>query len=379
MTSTTEGKSPAPQPDIMPDPIDDRPEPAIPPAASSEERSSEAADAPRVAPQVEGPFEETRESIAQRYRELRDEEQRDQEEALEAHLAAKEAAQAEVAEPRQQDGQQRVRLVVDGKSVDLPLNEVIRRAQINTAIDHRLEEAKRIVAEAKSVRNQNSDFDDYDDGADQRHHQQPQPRQHSTPNERLRGIVERIQVGDADEGTQALEELAGEFEQRAQVRAFQERQKSEMLGALDRFVAKHPGVARDPDLGQAGFSILARTIKEDLRSLPGVTDEGVAQLGDDVQKLAQISGALRQAGHKVKTFDQYLDDAGRTMERKFGRGIGRQIGTSSEIQSRIDRKRAMPMQPRAAGVRVEPPSPPRPRTGSEIVAQMRRARGFPTD
>jgi hypothetical protein len=68
------------------------------------------------------------------------------------------------------------------------------------------------------------------------------------------------------------------------------------------------------------------------------------------------------------------------MEAKFGRGNGRHIGTSSEIQSRIDRKRAMGPAPRMAGLRMEAPDErPRPKTSSEIVRQMRRARGFPAE
>jgi hypothetical protein len=68
------------------------------------------------------------------------------------------------------------------------------------------------------------------------------------------------------------------------------------------------------------------------------------------------------------------------MESKFGRGNGRHIGTSSEIEARLDRKRAMPYQPRPAGVRMEAPDErPRPKSSAEIVRQMRRARGFPAE
>jgi hypothetical protein len=151
-----------------------------------------------------------------------------------------------------------------------------------------------------------------------------------------------------------------------------------MKGALDRFLHKHPNVARDPDLGTAGFQILAQHIKDDIRSLGlADSDRALAAMGNDFKQLAFVSAGLRQAGHRLKSFDQYLDDTGRTMEGKFGRGAGRHVGTSAEIEARLDRKRAMPSQPRPAGVRMEAPDErPRPKTSSEIVRQMRKARGF---
>jgi len=68
------------------------------------------------------------------------------------------------------------------------------------------------------------------------------------------------------------------------------------------------------------------------------------------------------------------------MSRKFGvGGRTRIVGTQSEIEARLDRKRAMPSHPRTAGVRTpQETQQPRPKTAQEIVAQMRRARGFPT-
>jgi hypothetical protein len=100
-------------------------------------------------------------------------------------------------------------------------------------------------------------------------------------------------------------------------------------------------------------------------------------MGNDVKQLAMVSAGLRQAGHKLKSFDDYLNQTGATMTRKFGGGTGRHIGTSSEIDARIERKRALGPAPRMAGLRMETPDDrPRPKTSAEIVRQMRKARGF---
>jgi hypothetical protein len=389
MTQPTDGKPAAvPTPDVMPDPLDDldRAEAVL----ESIDRASEGAP-PRAPEPVADERDLAREAIAERYKALRDRDDQEaaiaQEESVAHQEAAEEARAHEAAQHDQHRApSQRVKVVVDGREQLVPVDELVRGYQINRAADNRLEEAKRLVQEAKAVRNQSTSTDYDDEPNYQQRQQQPrQQQQYGIPSERIRDAVERIQVGDSDEGTQAMAELFAEYErgheQRAQVREFTRNTERQMKGALDRFLEKHPNVAKDPDLGNAGFTILARHIRNDIKGLGlANTEATLAPIANDVRSLAMISGALRQAGHRLKSFDQYLDDAGRTMESKFGRGNGRHIGTSSEIEARLDRKRAMPYQPRPAGVRMEAPDErPRPKSSAEIVRQMRRARGFPAE
>jgi hypothetical protein len=386
-TPTTEGKPAAvPPPDIMPDPIDDldRAEAAATALGETVDRAREGTPEPVVDER-----DLARSAIAERYKALRDRDDQEAAIAREESVAHQEAAEeARAHEAGQHDHHQapaqKVRVVVDGREQFVPVDELVRGYQINRAADNRLEEAKRLVQEAKAVRNQSTSTD-YDAEPDY----QPQPRQrqqqHGISNEKIRSAVERIQVGDSDEGTQAMEELFAEYErgheQRAQAREFVRTTERQMKGALDRFLANHPNVAKDPDLGTAGFQILARHIRDDIKSLGFAdTERALAPISNDVRQLAMISAGLRQAGHKLRSFDEYLSDAGRTMESKFGRGAGRHVGTSSEIEARIERKRAMGPAPRMAGLRMEERDDrPRPKTSTEIVRSMRRARGFPTE
>jgi hypothetical protein len=294
-------------------------------------------------------------------------------EAREKAAAAR--AEEHAAEPGEiRSPGQRVKIVVDGREEFLPLDEVIRRAQVNTAADKRLDEAKRVLAEAKAQRAQPAQqFED---------EVEPQPRRHpsSDQREKLRDIVERIQIGDADEGAQALEELmsSGNVERRVLQRMAQAEVEGEMLRAVDRFSAKHPHITSDPDLSQTGISVLARTMREDIKKL-GITDEQLAPIRDDVRMLAHTTEMLRRAGHRsVRSFDQVLDATAKTMEQKFGGGGRKFVGTQSDIEARLDRKRAMGGHPRSSGVRMQSEPQPRPKTAQEIVAEIRRARGFPT-
>jgi hypothetical protein len=379
MTKTADG-NPS-QPDVMPPPLDDQVEPAAPAAAV--ERSEPAEETvPRVAPIIEGPHDAARERIAALYRDARDREEAEAAAALADQQAAREAQEA--ADASAQHQQQTMRIVVDGKAMDLPVAEVVRRAQINSAADSRLEEAKRLLKAARAERN-GEDYDEFEDAPQQPRHTTPAPG----AKDRLKGIVERIQVGDSDEGVEALQELTQVVHEDVQARMVLGHNEAAMRSALDRFLERYPDLARDPDLGNTGMAVLGRVLKAELGRVPGVTQEQLNAIPNDmhaVRAMAHSVAAMRQQGHKLRDFDGVLDRVGEELGRKFNLRPGRarseirsdyRIGTQAEIDARLDRKRSMASQPRPAGIRSAPePEYRRPKTASEIVAEARRARGF---
>jgi hypothetical protein len=277
-------------PDIAPDPaaMDDRAEPEAAAARVDAPAREEAVSEPLVRPEL---IEDTkREEIALRYRELRDAEEAEVAEARAELEATRQQAQ-QAADTSQPSQPQRVKVIVDGREEFVPLDQLVRGYQINKASDNRLEEAKRLLAEAKAtVRNQPAEHrQEYEP-------EQPRP-QPSAPNERLKSIVERIQIGDSDEGAQAMEELAGELEKRAQIKAFQNQHSQELLRAVNNFGAKNPNIVSDPDLAQTGMTILARTMAADIEAL-GLKPEAVDAIRHNVRDLAFVAAALRQGGHK---------------------------------------------------------------------------------
>jgi hypothetical protein len=128
MSTKTEGKA-KPQPDIVPDPADmeDGGEPVAAHAEARPQEKERAAEPP-VPPQVETPFSEARESIAQRYRELRDQEEAEVEQARAELEAEREAHQEEPEREQAVDRQpgQRVKVIIDGKEQLVDLDELVK-------------------------------------------------------------------------------------------------------------------------------------------------------------------------------------------------------------------------------------------------------------
>jgi hypothetical protein len=178
-----------------------------------------------------------------------------------------------------------------------------------------------------------------------------------------------------------MEELVGELERRSMVQQAHRQTQTEAQAALAPFEAKHRAISRDQDLGQVGITVLARELKSDLRAA-GVEEDALARVGDNihgVHELAIAVGALRQNGYKVRSFDEHLDAAGAHLTKKFGHGARSMVGTASEIEARINRKRAATPQPRASSFRAESTNGPKPpKTAQQIVQEIRKARGFTT-
>jgi len=403
--------------------------------------------------------DERRENIAKMYRERRDAENQADREAAKAAASGHQAEPSEGDEPgiimpdrsleppapeqpaeqrqpeqRAEPPQQKVKIVVNGREEFLPMDEVVRRAQLSTATEDRLEEAKRhsreareLLEEVRTMRGQYQPQQVQQGG--QPPVSQPDPAQ-GAQHQRvealdpamLRQVAERIQVGETEEAVQALAEFAtavrsGQTQQAPTIDAAQVGRmvseqlpivhaQTEMTSALDRFQVKYPEVTTDKYLAQTGLDILAESLVEDLVKA-GVPEQVVQPYRKDVVQLAHGLAALKRAGRSVPTFDDVLDRTGKFMEEKYNvrraepntNGTGRgqpareqrqpsqqqepaprvRIGTQEEIQARQDRKRAMPSQPRPSGVRTEPPAGPQPKTAQQIVAEMRKARGFPVN
>jgi hypothetical protein len=164
-----------------------------------------------------------------------------------------------------------VRIVVDGKPQDLPLQEVVRRAQINSAADGRLDEAKRLLREAKAVRGHEG-FDDIDERPRARTTHSSAP----TGQERSKSVVERIQVSDSDEGAQAMQKFANMIAQGMQQQAVLGHQTQQMSAAIDRFIQRYPQFANDSDFGAVGFTVLGR-VRDELRR-GGIPEEQLSRV-----------------------------------------------------------------------------------------------------
>jgi hypothetical protein len=141
----------------------------------------------------------------------------------------------------------------------------------------------------------------------------------------LRSIVERIQVGDTDEGMEAVSELLerasakrGNLEAELDAVVSRRRLRGEIDSALKNFAERNPQITNDPYLADAGMHAVRDQIERDLRGI-GVTDEILAPLRGNTDALVQAYGAARmKAPDRVRAPEQLLDAAGQELKSRFG-------------------------------------------------------------
>lgn len=426
-TTTTKADATASQQDVMPTPDDDMDADAVASSADYDDGGDEKPSSKPEAPEV---YDDPRARIAQRYRELRNEEEasdsEDQSDESEGDSDSKvDPVNAENdAEPvnedendpkrRSEPTSQATKIVVkiDGHEREMTIDEMTAIVQKHGAADNRLEEARSIRDDVKRLREELQAAQprqpENQPGKSGHDAHEPDP---SLPvskaanqlpkgidREKLKGIVERIQVGDTDEGIDATEELVallshGQPEidsnlvnEIVQEQLFQRQNQEDIDGALRSFSEKYPEIVKNDVLSEAGMTVFKREIVRDLRDL-GVSEEDIAPIRSNAKALSKAHQTLRRAGHKVRSYGEIFDGVGQYMTEAFGMAPSSETqpgkkpnppatGPSNTVQSRQDRKRSMPTQPRAAGVREQAPKAPRPKTAQETIAEMRRQRNF---
>lgn len=330
---------------------------------------------------------------------------------LKTPAATEAAAAGEAGEPGTEPEEPMVTLLVDGKQVQKKQSEVIALAQITVAGDNRLEEAKRLLSEAKTLRaNPEHQREAAPEGASRTDESQAGTQPEHPPAKRtidpkkLTSVVERIQIGDAEDGAKALAELVEELnsgtaaaeqvtpEQIAQAvnqHLFQRETQQETDKALADFSVRYKPILEDPDYKGVALTKLHYELRSDLKKA-GLSDQDLAPIDNNLPALAAAHRHARTSGHKLRTYGELLTSVGDGICAKFGikpvssdqdagtpaRQHPRTAASSDAAMRRIEAKRAAPQQPRAAGVRVPAPQAPKPLSTAETIQRMRESRGF---
>lgn len=304
-----------------------------------------------------------------------------------------------------------ITLKVDGKEVRKPLAEVISLAQIGMAGENRLDEVKRLLQEAKALRSQPPENQPALAAQGQQHQPSPAPSQtepQSTPapehppaaveinQDKLRAIAERLQVGDTDEGTEALADYMTEVVAAAQARqpnldpaqisnwvqdaVLQMQSKAEADAALKTFAERYEPLVKNEDLAITSMTVLTRELMKDLKAA-GFREEDLAANKHDTRTLAHWHRAARQTNRDLRNYDQLLSDVGEYMVKTYNLKTSQpsnpqQRTPQQSAQARLERKAALPSQPRSASVRAPIDTAPRPKTREDVLNQMRQSRGF---
>jgi hypothetical protein len=221
-----------------------------------------------------------------------------------------------------------------------------------------------------------------------------QPQVPVDPNrEKIRGIVERIQVGDTDEGTEALQELIEHTRAsdratmgqslRQELAAMRMQQENE--AALGKFAKRYSNLAKDPVLAEAGLHVLRDKMVDDLKGA-GVTEEMIAPVRGDTNRLAAAHALARGQGLNVRSAEKLLDDTGQELSKRFG--IRPTQRSPEEYVKSLRAERGLPDREGRGGEQSQTTDPATPRTSDDFgslearrarVRAMRESRGFPVN
>jgi hypothetical protein len=152
----------------------------------------------------------------------------------------------------------------------------------------------------------------------------PNQRQSPFDRDKLRDLTEKIQVGDAEEGAQALEELIEHAWERgsANVRQEVERERIERqmreegLAALDNFGKKWPAIKDNKLMSEAAVHALRDEYVKDLKTA-GLSDADLAPIANDAGRLATAHSIARSRGVKLRSPGELLDKTGETLGESF--------------------------------------------------------------
>ena len=307
------------------------------------------------------------------------------------------------------DADPEIELVIYGQPIKKRLSEIKAEAQKSLAADQKLAEAKALVDEVKALKDslaQRGPADGAEHHRDDAGQRAPKSTAKADDGEHhsddldeatLDSIVQRIQVGDQDEGRSAVKDIVEiirkgntsridetRVQQIVQGSLAQTETKREIDGAVARFSEKYPTLASDDEYLDVTLRRVSNELRSDLRA-NGYSDDDLAKIADP-RDLARMHAEVRRKGAQVRTYDALLDDVGKHLVTKFGlkeKPAGDQPPASqtppqrqaSTADRRVEMKRAAAAQPRAAGARATTSTnAPRPKTYAEIVAEMARSR-----
>lgn len=402
-TQKTEAKG-DPANDVMP-PIDDEIETEI-----KAEPAPEAPE-PEKAAKPEPVGDDGRTEIARLYRERRDAEKASEQANAESAEPAPETedegektqdeADSDAGDKKPQREAQESEfeeLIVNGERVRKTKDEVKALAQIALASNNILSEAKQLREEAREMRKQaahqplhDADPEPIESPAETKTEHKPGLE---IDQETMRRIVDRIQIGDADEGAQALAELvqlvnqaqpaasqvsAEQVGQLVRQQLVQQETQKDIDAALKDFGSKYADIAQDSEYSVLALDLVAREMRKDLKTV-GLSDEDLAPIGNDARQLAFLHRQAKANGHQVRSYGEVLNSIGDHMTTKFNLKRSQpqqQQRTQAPITAdRAARKLQVQQQPRTAGARVPAPQAPKPKTALEKIEEMREARGF---
>lgn len=278
---------------------------------------------------------------------------------------------------------------VRGQDVTLTESQLLERASKVEAADSYLQESRDLLEEAKNIKAERAGRDrQHPDGqsstqdGDLDADTQPSPTRHPAPD--FKSVVEKIQFGDPEEAARDLEKIVDQRVAKGTDEGHVARLFNTDLAksqkALADFRAANPDLDKDPLAEAAIEQTMYALYREEIVGLG--LDE--AQIPKDPKTLANWHRFYRVNGHPVsQTADLFVKAKDRFDE---WRGVPKQQAQQHPPRKeaprvlvnvdRTARREAIPTQPtRSVAPVPDAQRNPVRATGSDVVAQMRRARG----
>lgn len=279
-------------------------------------------------------------------------------------------------------------LKIRGQDVVMTEDQILAAAQKTLAADTYLEDARKLLEEAKTIKAERA-------GRDPQHPEGQSSAQEDEldidptsrtrhPASETKEIVEKIQFGDPDEAAQLLDQLidkrAGKRAEEGHVERLFNNDLAKSQKALKDFRDANPELDKDEIAAQIIEANMYKIYREELLSLG--LDE--AKLPKTNAELANWHRLQRVHGFAVSDTPKLLNEAKARLEKWRGTSIAPKPAVPAakpaprlEVNvNRTERRAAIPNQPNRAS--LPPPSAnaaPQKTTGSDVVNQMRRARG----
>jgi hypothetical protein len=276
-------------------------------------------------------------------------------------------------------------LKVRGQDVVMTEDEILAAAQKTLAGDSYLEDARKLLEEAKTIKAErtgrdpqhpegrsSTQNDDLNDGTGDPQH----------PVDDIEDLIESIQFKDPKEAAQKLRTViaseAGKAAEQGHVERLFNNDLSRSQKALKTFTDSHPELKDDEVAAQVIEANLYKVYREDLVALG--LDE--SKLPKSNKELANWHRLQRIHGFPVKDTTTALNEAHERMQKWRGTSTTAKPQAprkeAPRVQVNVDRterRAAIPNQPSRASLPPRQAPAPAKQTGSDVVNEMRRSRG----
>lgn len=295
-------------------------------------------------------------------------------------------------DPQDQPVEQQPQMItrtVRGKAVTKSLDDWLVDATKVTAADSYFEDARKLLEDAKVMRADRAGQDrQHPDGEqrtqdDELDNDEADRTRHPAPD--FKSVVEKIQFGDPEEAARDLKAIVdrtvSQNVDETQLNRLFNNDLAASQKALKDFEEKNPEIAKDKIARLAIEQTMYGFYVEDLKAL-GYEE---SKLPKNPRDLANWHRFSKVNGHAVRSTPELLEKAkGEFVKWRGGpltpKPAPRKEAARVEVNvNRTERRLAIPNQPNRAAVprRDATPQAPAKTAGSDIVRDMRKARGQP--